>query len=183
MLRSLVVLILLSGLAPAAARADTSAPFAARAGLDVAVSAARAWAGDAVLVYVENDEDLAAGGAAARWGYLFHSPSAGASRFYSVRDRRIVVAENLDLTFDAPPLASTWLDSEAALAAADAGPGGKFRAEHHGVPGTMLLMRGAFHGEEPDRTTWTLVYRAPNVPALFVVVDAADGKVRRTWRG
>jgi len=47
----------------------------------------------------------------------------------------------------------------------------------------MLLMRGAFDDTSPDRTSWTLVYTAPHAPSLFVVVDAAEGKVRRTWRG
>ena len=50
-------------------------------------------------------------------------------------------------------------------------------------PDTMLLMRGAIQEDQPDRTTWMLVYTAPNLPALFVVLDAADGTVLRTWRG
>jgi hypothetical protein len=159
-------------------------PFAARAGLDLARAAARAWAGDAALVYVENDEDVSVDGTAVRWGYLFYSPASETSRMYSVRDGKIVVAENLAMKFDAPPLAGDWLDSGAALAAADQGAGARFRAAHPGAgPGAMLLMRGAFDGKDPDRTTWTLVYTAPGVPSLFVVVDAADGKVRRTWRG
>lgn len=48
---------------------------------------------------------------------------------------------------------------------------------------TMLLMRGAFSEGDPDTTSWTLVYSAPGAPSLFVVVDAAAGKVQRTWRG
>jgi hypothetical protein len=180
---ALALLCALASLAPSAARADDPAPFAARAGLDAAVSAARAWAGDAALVYLENDGAVGPDGASGRWGYLFHSPASGSSRFYSVRDGRVVVAEAPDLVIGGPPLTATWLDSRAALAAADAGPGGKFRSEHGGVPNTMLLMRGTFQGDDPDRTTWTLVYRAPRAPALFVVVDAVDGKVRRTWRG
>ena len=47
----------------------------------------------------------------------------------------------------------------------------------------MLLMRGAFRDDDPDATNWTLVYAAVSGPSLFVVVDAVDGKVRRTWRG
>jgi hypothetical protein len=47
----------------------------------------------------------------------------------------------------------------------------------------MLLMRGAFSEKDPDVTTWTFVYSAPGAPSLFVVVDATDGKVQRTWRG
>jgi hypothetical protein len=47
----------------------------------------------------------------------------------------------------------------------------------------MLLMRGALYNEEPDESTWMLVYTSPSAPSLFVVVDAESGKVRRTWRG
>jgi hypothetical protein len=184
--RILALLLLLCApvlLAPPAARAADSAPFAARAGLEAAVCAARAWAGDAVLVYLENDAAVGPDGASGRWGYLFHSPAIGSSRLYSVRDGLVIVAEAPDLVFEGPPLTSMWLDSRAALAAADAGPGGNFRSEHGGVPNTMMLMCGALHGDDSGRPSWTLVYRAPHVPALFVVVDAADGRVRRSWRG
>jgi len=47
----------------------------------------------------------------------------------------------------------------------------------------MLLLRGAFDDDDPDRATWTLVYTAPGAPGLYVMIDARDGRVRRTWRG
>jgi hypothetical protein len=47
----------------------------------------------------------------------------------------------------------------------------------------MLLMRGAMSEGDPDTTTWTFVYSASGAPSLFVVVDATNGKVQRTWRG
>jgi dipeptidyl aminopeptidase/acylaminoacyl peptidase len=168
--------------APALARRDPT-PFAAKAGLDVARAAASAWAGDAALVYLENDEALDAQGAAGRWGYLFYSPTLDQARVYSVSDGTIVVAERLDMKFEAPPIAGEWIDSGAALAAAESGGAAKFRREEGGQLSTMLLVRGAFHAADPDPTTWTLVYSAPHAPSLFVVVDAADGKVRRVWRG
>jgi dipeptidyl aminopeptidase/acylaminoacyl peptidase len=163
-------------------RAAAPAAVEARAGLELATVGARAWAPDAALIYLENDEDLNAQGAAARWGYLFYSAALQKARCYSVRDGRILVAENLDMTFEPPPVAPDWIDSGAAIAAADREASRAFR-QHRGRLSTMLLMRGAFDEADPDRTTWTLVYRAPHVPALFVVVDAAAGKVRRTWRG
>jgi hypothetical protein len=165
------------------ASADEPAPFGARAGLDLAREAADAWARDAVLVYIENDEDLDAQGAAARWSYLFYSSTLDQLRFYSVRAGKILVAENLHLKFEAPPLATQWIDSGAALAASQQGEGGEFCRKEGGHLSTMLLMRGAFQDKDPDQTTWTLVYTAPNAPSLFVVVDATQGKVRRTWRG
>jgi hypothetical protein len=159
------------------------APFEAGAGLQIAREAALAWSSDALLVYVENDEELDPSGAAARWGYLFYSPALGQARVYSIRDAKILVAENLDMKLEAPPLAPRWIDSGAALEAAEQGAGRAFRQEHDGKPSTMLLMRGAFHDGDPDQTTWTVVYTSPRAPSLFVVVDAAEGKVRRTWRG
>ena len=175
-------LLLLACCAGAVGAADR-APFEARAGLDIARAAAQAWAEDASLVYIENDEELDARGAAPRWGYLFFSRGLEKARAYSVRDGKILVAENLEMKLEAPPLASDWIDSGAALEAAEQGAGRAFRTEHGGRLGTMLLMRGAFHDGDPDRTTWMLVYTSPGAPSLFVVVDASEGKVRRTWRG
>ena len=174
---------LLLALAPGSAGAAEHAPFPARAGIDLATAAAQVWAPDAYLVYVENDEDLAAEGAAPRWGYLFFSPALEKSRGYSVRDGRILVAENLEMKFEAPPVASGWIDSRAALEAAERDAGRAFRRDHQGQLATMLLMRGAFLDGDPDQTTWTVIYNAPGAPSLFVMVDAIEGKVRRTWRG
>jgi hypothetical protein len=175
-------LALLCVAGPAAAK--TATPVAARSGLELASAAAQSWSGDAVLVYVENDEALdAAAGTSPRWSYLFYSASHDRARVWSVRDDRIVVAEDLDIRFDAPPVAAGWLDSGAAIAAAERGAGDQVRRLNGAHLETMLLMRGAFSEGDPDATTWTLVYRAPGAPSLFVVVSAADGKVQRTWRG
>jgi dipeptidyl aminopeptidase/acylaminoacyl peptidase len=179
---AVAALVLLAAWAPAAA-AGEPVPFAARAGLDLALDAARSWAADAALVYLENDEPLDGAGAAGRWGYLFYSPALEKSRVYSLRQGKIVVAEYLEMRFEAPPLAGDWIDSDAALAAAERGGGRTFREQHSGQLSTMLLMRGAFADDDPDRTTWTLIYSAPGQPSLFIVVDAQEAKVRRTWRG
>jgi hypothetical protein len=75
------------------------------------------------------------------------------------------------------------IDSHAALEVADKSVGFEFCKKQGGRLSTMLLMRGAFQDEHPDQTTWTVIYTAPHAPALFVMVDATAGKVRRTWRG
>lgn len=167
------------------APADAAEPVAreARAGLELAAASAAVWAPDAVLVYLENDEPIDDRGAASRWGYLFFSPTTKKSRGYSVRDGKIVAAEDLEMKLEPPALATPWIDSGAALESAERRYGREYRREQGGQLATMLLMRGAFDEQEPDRTTWTLVYTSPNAPALFVVVDAVDGKVRKTWRG
>jgi len=174
--------VLLFAPAPSAARSHDDPPFAARAGLALATSAATAWAPDAYLVYVENDEPLGADGAAPRWGYLFHSPSLDRSRAWSLAGGRIVTAENLAMAFDAPPVAGGWIDSDAARRAGEAAAQA-FCRDEGGTLSTMLLLRGAFDDADPDATTWTLVFTAPKAPSMFVMVDAASGKVRRTWRG
>ena len=162
--------------------AGEPAPFGARAGLDIAAVSALAWAPDARLVYIENDEALDGQGAAARWGYLFFSPHLDKARAYSVRDGKIAVADTLDMKLETRPLASDWIDSGVALAAAER-VGRSFCQQHGGRLSTMFLMRGPFQDGDPDETTWTFVYASANAPSLFVVVDAAQGKVRRTSRG
>lgn len=175
-----VWLALLLLAAPAAARDD--APVHARAGLDLARAAAAAWSPDAVLVCVENDEPIDSHGASARWAFLFSSAERGASRVYSVRGGRIVHAEDVALEFEAPPITDDWMDSPAAHRAVDEGPARRFAFENDARLDTMLLLRGAGAPDGSPRTTWLFVYRAPNHPALFVVLDAADGRVLRTWR-
>jgi hypothetical protein len=177
-----IALLLVAALAMPAIAGDPP-PFNARGGLDLAREAALGWSADAFLIYIENDEALDAKGAATRWGYLFYSPALGKARVYSVRDGKILLAEFLDVKLEAPAVAKDWIDSGAALEAAEQAAGRAFRREHDGRLSTMLLMRGAFEDERPDQTTWTLVYTAPHAPSLFVVVDASEGKVRRTWRG
>ncbi len=170
-------------LVTSAANSRSRTPFAARAGLEVAQGAAKVWAEDAVLVYVENDDSVDGQGFAVRWGYLFFSPGTQKSRAYTVREAKVLAAEDLSMDFVAPPVTGTWIDSDAALAAAEAKVGREFRDKHAGVLGTMLLARGVFAEGSPDQTQWVLVYTSAGNPSLFVVVDAVEGKVRRTWRG
>lgn len=180
---ALAAALWLAALPAGVAGAPDHSPFPAGAGVDGSAAAARIWAPDAFLVYVENDEDVDDHGSASRWGYLYFSPSLQKSRVYSLRDGAIVVAEDLEMKFEAPPLAAEWVDSDAALAAADERAGRAFCREHHGRLSQMLLSRGMFESDDPDATTWTVIYTSPHAASLFVLVDAAHGAVRRTWRG
>jgi hypothetical protein len=183
--RSITVVTLLGCLAlvPPPALARETAPIQARAGLELASDAARSWSADAVLIYVENDEDVGPDGGAERWGYLFYSAALDQARGYSVKEGRIVAAENLAMKLEAPPVDAAWIDSGAAIVAAGDAVNDAYRKTSRGTLASMLLMRGAFSEGDPDRTTWTLVYHAAGQAPLFVVVDATDGKVRKTWRG
>ncbi len=174
----LVLLVLCSG---ARAHADTP-PSAARAGLALASAAAKAWAPDAELVYVENDDPADAAGRSARWGYLFRSASRARARTWSVSDGRIVAAEDLAFRFDAPPLPAGWLDSDAAVTAAEKAVAQAAKREPRGRLQSLLLMRGVSADEEFTPVTWTFVYSAASSGSLHVVVDATSGRVLRTWR-
>lgn len=175
--------VLAAVLAHEPAAAGRAHPTGARSGLETAAVAAQSWAADAQLVYLENDENLDADGASARWGYVFFSPSMGASRLYSVKDGRLRVAANLDLKLEAPPVTPQWIDSDAARAAAEREAARELRETADAELATMLLMRGAFDEKQPDRTTWMLVWTSSGGPSLYVVVDALDGRLVRTWRG
>ena len=176
-----VLAALLAMATPGAAREHP--PFEARAGLELASAAAHSWAADAVLIYIENDEPLGSAGSTPRWGYLFHSTKRDQGRAYSVRDGNILMAENLPMRFEAPPVGSQWIDSGAALAAAWQAAGHDFCRDHGGQLSTMLLMRGAFQDEDLESAAWTVIFTSPSAPSLFVMVDADDARVRRTWRG
>jgi len=177
--RLIASLVLALSLMGATARAEVSG---SPARVALAAAAATAWAPDAELVYLENDEPLDASGRSLRWGYLFRSATLGRARVWSVREGRIVTAEDLVLRFDAPPLPAGWLDSDAVLAAAEKAAAQAARREGRGRLLTMLLMRGAESGSDRDATTWTFIYGASGSAAFHVVVDAATGQVKRTWR-
>jgi hypothetical protein len=172
----------LAACAPGAARADET-PVPARSALDRAFDAARTWAPDAFLVYLENDEPLDAAGGAARWGYLFHSPTRAATRGYSVQGDDIRVAADLAFAFDPPPLPGTWVDSGVAFAAAENDGGREYREKTGGHVASLFLIGGLFHPKNPEAATWAIVYSAADEPSLWVVVDAESGNVIRTWRG
>jgi hypothetical protein len=177
-----LIVLALAAVRPAAA-GENAVPFSARSGVEIATDAARTWAADARLVYLENDEALGPDGTATRWGYLFYSHSRGKARGYSVKNGALEEAADLGFDFDAPPVADAWIDSGEALAIAAKKAGTKYCIENGGRLATMLLVRGAFHDDKPNATTWAVVYAAPGVPSLFVVVDADNRDVVRTWRG
>lgn len=158
-------------------------PFTARQGRSLATEAAGAWAWDADLVWIESDEPVAVTGASVRWGYLFYSETRDEARAYSLRNGEIRVASDLAFDFPAPPISAKWIDSGVALAAADDDKGNDFRREHAGELRSMMLVRGLLHPDDPDATTWAVVYDSPSTSGLWVVVDAATGKVVKTWRG
>jgi hypothetical protein len=176
------ILALAAAAWPANGRAE-DVTVTARAGVEQAFDAARTWSQDAFLIYVENDQPLGPQADATRWGYLFHSPSRGTSRGYSIMNGEIEVAEDLDFTFDCPPLPGTWVDSADALAAAEKDAGQEYREKTGGEVASMFLVSGILHPKNPEAATWAVFYTSPSEPSLWIVVDAETGGVVRTWRG
>ncbi|UCE03590.1 MAG: hypothetical protein JSW67_05235 [Candidatus Latescibacterota bacterium] len=148
----------------------------ARGCLEVALQAADAWADDAQLVWLENDAPVDAEGRADAWGFLFFSPQQGAMRSYSVREGVLALADDHAVTAPAPAL-ETWVDS--GDIAQRAWKRANEKCESGCALATLLLVRGVFAHE----TTWVAVFQSTSGPRLFVVMDAANGKIIRDWRG
>lgn len=150
----------------------------ARAGLDLAATAADAWADDARLVWVENDAPIDANGRAVAWGYLYYSDEKHAMRSWSVRDGRITTAQDHTVSAEAPALGLGWSDSERAAAQAWDGGGREF-CGGTGRLESLVLVYGIF----APRSTWVAVFAAGAGPRLHIVLDADDGDVVKRWRG
>ena len=95
----------------------------------------------------------------------------------------IRIATDPPFDFDAPPLPDGWIDSAAALAAAEKEAGSEFRRDHAGRVQALFLVRGVMDESRPGVATWAVVYSSESAPGLWVVVDAHDGKVKKQWRG
>ena len=171
---TLTLLVFVSlGLAAGRTAADMGT---ARAGLQLAEQAADAWADDARLVWVENDAPLDAAGRAEAWGFLFWSSSQGAMRSWSVRSGKIDAAEDHAVTARAPAL-EVWVDSDAVI------QGARSRARESCAAGCALQSLLLVHGVFDAGTAWVAVFTTPDGPNLYVVCDAASGRVLRDWRG
>jgi hypothetical protein len=162
------------------ARANDPPAIEARSGLDIASAAAQ-------LVGAGRDADLPRERRRARrhrpgtaLGPLPVLPATtDKARAYSVRNGKILTAENPDMKFVAPAVESGWIDSGAALVAAENWwPGAssaraRGQARHHAPDARRVRRR------ELNRTTWLLVYTTPDAPSRCSCGRAADGKVAR----
>lgn len=181
-LRLTTALVALSLLLPLRSNAE-DAPVATGDVIELAREAARAWADDARLIYVENDADIDATGRAPRWGFLFWSRQRDATRAYSLSNSEILLATEPGIDLPALPISSTWIDSGRVLARAEDEGGRDYRQERGGAVENMVLVRGIFHEKHPERTTWTVVYSSRDYPSLWVVLDAATGDLVKRWEG
>lgn len=158
---------------PFAAAAE---PVTARVGMDLAASAADAWADDARLVWVENDAPIDSTGRADSWGYLYYSREKHAMRSWSVRDARIVAAVDHAVSAEAPALGADWKDS-AEIAARALGERGDAAVAAR-LEG-LILVQGVF----APGTAWVAVFDDGPGPRLHLLLDAASGEVLKRWRG
>jgi hypothetical protein len=155
----------------------------ARQALPAAEAAASAWMRDARLIYLENDSPLDAGGAAAAWGFLFHSELADSWRNVAVRDGQVAHEGPLPFPFAGPELPAAWIDSNRAVEIAEDSGGREYRQRTGAALEHAVLGRGIFTGWSGP-PTWTVVYRSPGESGeLAIVVNAADGSLLSRFEG
>jgi hypothetical protein len=148
-------------------------------------SAARALAADAELVMLFSGSDVVEGGKAHNWNYIFRSVGQGLilTVEYEQDDRAVTVISNpkpdfpFDLHVDIPPIPGGWIDSDAAVAEADANGGTLFRSQHHGGYHMDLMLlpppdrgRNALYGE----AMWQVTYISPGID-LIIPVSSTSG--------
>lgn len=173
----------LVGILAGPSASEPPAPVVTGEVVGMARESARAWADDARLIYVENDADVDEQGRSSRWGFLFWSRQRDAARAYSMSDGEILLATDPGIDLPALPLTGDWIDSDEILSRAEDEGGRDYRLEHAGNVQSMVLVRGIFHEEHPERTTWTVVYSSRDFPSLWVVLDATSGDLVRRWEG
>jgi hypothetical protein len=150
----------------------------ARGGAALAAAAADAWADDARLVWIENEDALDERGRAAAWGYLYYSREKHAMRSWSVREARIDRAADHAVSAEAVALDPEWKDSAEIVERAWQGGGREFCASG-GTLSHLVLVRGVFASE----SSWCAVFDNGAGPDLFILLDATSGDVKKRWRG
>jgi hypothetical protein len=138
-----------------------------------ALSAARAWAGDAALVYAESTDSLYADGSARGWSFVFWSPTQRGARGFTVRIGGALDAFSFASPFDPPTLEDGWLDPVAILALAAKDPQARPRVR---PASTMVLSRGLVTANAPPRGAWLLTEPDANAEWIFDALRGTGGR-------
>ncbi len=139
-----------------AARAATRPPVKYLRAIDLlpgAHTTAHVWSGDAVLVYVENADTLAADGSARAWTFVYSSPDRGARAFTFAESGRLTSVA-VPFVFDSLPIEAGWIEPSALLAAFIVSDNQARTAV--GVPRTAVLSRGLLPARLGSGTAWYL---------------------------
>jgi hypothetical protein len=149
----------------------------ARDWLGVAEGAASEWQSDAVLLYVLGlDDGLYAAGEASNWTYLFGSASDDSLLAVVVTFGIPILSEEVGDTFLLDPLPDGWIDSDEAVAVAEANGGSEYR----GQTGNDFIVAAAGRGlylREITRPVWLFTYGDTlSLTGLLIYVDAVSGE-------
>ncbi len=151
----------------------------ARANLNTAQQAATVWAADAALIMVGNHaSQITAEGEALMWFFVFHSASFDSQQVFIMSEGALLWQGQLG--WEPPsktPLPENWIDSNVAMAVAEANGGSQYRAND---PDTVWVRGGVSYGllpGLPDRLVWGFEYSSGYQAPLSIYVDALTGDI------
>jgi len=155
---------------PIIASAQDESVVTAREHYQQVLSAAQGYTADAALIVVANGADVIGSGQAHNWRYYFRSTSRNEILLYVYEQddesvRRVNLNSGdpppLDLHVDMTPIPATWVDSDVALAEADANGGNDYRASaNNNYHVEMVLLPPADGGRNAlfHDAAWLVIY-------------------------
>jgi len=157
---------------------DISVELTAQQRLADVLQAAQNWAADAVLTLVSPAAPLEINGVAAGWVYVFYSSSKGQYRnFYATSQGPIgSEAQTMAQPPSNEPLPTGWINSDIAMAVAEANGGGNYRAANSNVlvVGSVSKNILSYYGE-PSKAVWRFLYGSSTSSHFIIYVDAESG--------
>lgn len=143
----------------------------ARHNFPAILTLAHAWAGDAYPVAVYGDVE--AEGNSYYWEYWFYSPLSAHFRSW-VSFGEVVLQALSDSTLSTTlPLQQGWVDSDVAMAAAEAAGGSAYRSNNQDVSSDAALLR--WYWGQPVKTIWLITYYSSTSAPLQLIIDALSG--------
>ena len=151
----------------------------ARINWNTAHQAAAAWAEDAALIMVGNHaSQITAEGEALMWFFVFHSANLDSEQVFFLSETNLLGQGQLG--WEPPsrtPLPENWIDSNVAMAVAEANGGSQYRAND---PDTVWVRGSVSFGllpGLPDRVVWGFEYSSGYQSPLSIYVDAITGEL------
>lgn len=145
----------------------------ARHNFPAILALAHAWANDAypVAIYGEVEAD----GSSYYWECWFYSPLTAHFRSW-VSFGEVIVQALSDSTLSTTlPLQQGWVDSDVAMATAEAAGGSAYRSSNQNVSSDAALFR--WYWGQPEKTIWLINYYSSTSPLLQLMIDALSGTI------
>jgi len=140
-----------------------------------ALPVAQDWAGDAELwMIVSQGTNVDSIARTEVWNCLYYSPSVDSLHFVAVWGQ-LPIAEGPQewIAPDTTTVPTGWLDSDEAIALAEAAGGAAYRNANEDIFVNAYLSRW-FHGPNPDLTVWKFEYTSSTANPLEFLVDAMN---------